>query len=276
MINPSNILTVFTYDGVSYNNVTSQASDLRLDSFTYDLSPTKFIYVGYSKPINALYFYMIDGKNNVNTNLKFEYWNGTAWTSLSIADQTHALKYSGMVNWTTPTDFAETSVNSITSCWIRVSTQAATTPNLKFQYMGLVFSDDTDISIEFPSVLQECYYPTGYSDFFSYHVNAKEYVMSELLRRGYTKMVGASKEPINQWDVLDVYELRQASLYYAMSQIFFTLSDNSSDNYWQKYIEYKNKYEQAMSLGMLRIDQDNDGQADESEKLPIASVRWVR
>jgi len=276
MINPSNILTVLTYDGSTYVNRTQEASDIHGDDFTFDLSSTKFIYVGYTKPISSIYWYLIDGKNNVSTQTKVEYYNGTAWTQVSIVDQTVAFNRNGMMNWQAPTDPSTVVVNSIEKYWLRFSTQDATTPNLKFQYIGLTLSDDNDIKSEFPSLLQSAYYPTGQNDFMSYHLSSKEYIMAELLRRGYTKTVGTDVEPINQWDILDVYELRQASLYYTMSQIFFTLSDNSSDNFWQKYLDYKNKFEIALNVGMLRIDQDNDGQTDTSEKLPITSYRWVR
>lgn len=276
MINPSNILTVLTYNGSTYANKTAEASDIHGDDFTFDLSPTKLIYVGYTKPINAIYWYQIDGKNNVSTSTKVEYYNGTVWVELIVADQTFAFNRNGMMNWEAPTDAATNVVNSIEKYWLRFSTVLATTNNLKFQYIGLTLSDDNDIKSEFPSLLQAAYYPTGQNDFMSYHLSSKEYIMAELLRRGYTKNVGSEIEPINQWDILNVYELRQASLYYTISQIFFTLSDNSSDNFWQKYLDYKNKFETAINVGMLRIDQDNDGQTDPAEKLPITSYRWVR
>jgi hypothetical protein len=276
MINPTNVLTVIKYDGVSYTNVTTEASDPSMDTFRHELDTGKYLYVGYDKVISALYLYLGATVNLAGGSMIVEYWNGTAWTQLSVVDQTQYLKMSGIINWKAPTDATETTIEGLPKCWVRLSGTSLSTLAITFQYVGLLFSDDTDIGLEYPSVLKECFYPQGKTDFVIYHIAAKDYIMSELLRKGYTKKVDGKTEPINQWDVLNIYELRQASLYYAMSQIFFNLSDNSSDNYWQKYTEYKAKFENAINLGMLRIDQDNDGQVDEDEKQPIKSYRWVR
>jgi hypothetical protein len=276
MINPNNILTVLEFDGSVYENHTSAASDPTLDTFRAELDTGKFLYVGYNKVITALYLHLTATLNTANGTMKVEYWNGTAWTELSAVDQTQYLKRSGIINWQAPTDAADSTVNGLSRCWIRLSGDVLTSAAVTFSYVGLVFSDDLDIGIEYPSVLKECFYPQGQTDFMIYHVSAKNYIMAELLRRGYNKTINGVKEPINQWDVLDIYELRQASLYYAMSQIFFNLSDNSNDNYWQKYLEYKSKFDNAFNLGILRIDQDQDGQVDESENQPMASFRWIR
>lgn len=276
MINPSNILTVIKYDGSAYTNVSSEAADPTLDIFTHDFDTNKYLYVGYCKKIGALYIHLDETKNIIVGTMKLEYWNGTAWTQVTAVDQTSYLKRSGIINWAPPADAAANTVDGISNYWIRISGSITATPAVDISYVGLVFSDDYDIGLEYPSVLKECFYPQNESDFMIYHVSAKDYIMSELLRKGYTKTIDGVKEPINQWDVLDISELRQASLYYAMSQIFFNLSDNSNDNYWQKYLEYKSKFENAFNLGMLRIDQNNNGQVDPDENQPIKQVRWIR
>jgi hypothetical protein len=276
MINPNSILTVLEFDGAAYENHTSAAADPTLDTFRAELDIGKFLYVGYDKVISALYLHVTSTLNTTDGIMKVEYWNGTAWTELTAVDQTQYLKRSGVINWQAPTDAAESIVNGITKCWVRLSGNVTTSAAVTFSYVGLLFSDDLDVGLEYPSVLKECFYPTGHSDYVIYHVSAKNYIMSELARRGYTKTVNGVVQPITQWDVLDIYELRQASLYYAMSQIFFNLSDNSSDNYWQKYLEYKSKFDDAFNLGVLRIDQDNDGVVDPTEVKNMASYRWVR
>lgn len=276
MINPNSILTVLEFDGVAFENHTSAAADPTLDIFQAELDAGKFLYVGYDKVISALYLHVAANLNATAGTMIVEYWNGTAWTTLTSVDQTQYLKRSGIINWQAPTDAATSAVNGISKCWVRLSGSVPTSAAATFSYVGLLFSDDLDVGLEYPSVLKECYYPTGQSDFIIYHVSAKNYIMSELLRRGYSKTIDGVKQPITQWDVLDIYELRQASLYYAMSQIFFNLSDNSSDNYWQKYLEYKGKFDQAFNLGTLRIDQDNDGAVDPEEDQPMKSFRWIR
>jgi hypothetical protein len=276
MINPTNILTVLREDNLgNITNFTTQAADPLFDSFRLNIGTLNSLYIGYNKPITSSYIYITDGQNVDGGEIVVEYWDGTIWKGLSIVDQTQFFNRSGTISWTMPSDWAPLELGGIEQYYVCIYGTADIT-DVEVQYVGTVLSDDTDIALEFPSILQAAYYPTGQTSFMSYHITAKEYIVAELLRRGYTKTVGTEVEPINQWDILNVFEFRQASLYYALSQIFFTLSDNSSDNYWQKYLDYKNKYEQAMSFGFIRIDQDNDGQTDGNEKAPIASYRWVR
>lgn len=279
MINPSNILTVLKEDSngptVVTTNCSQQLADPLNDTFTTNVGPLDAIYIGYDKPINALYFYIDSGFNTTGGSMILEYWSTTGWKSLNFYDQTQFFKRNGTVSWSIPSDLATLEIDGIEKYYVCLYSNDIAS-NVVFQHVGLVFSDDLDIQIEYPSLLQSAYYPSGKNDFFLYHVSAKNYIMSELLKRGYSKTVDGINEPINEWDVLSIYELKQASLYYAISQIFFNLSDNSSDNYWQKYIEYKQKFNESFNLGMLRIDQDNDGQIDNSETLPTASIRWVR
>lgn len=275
MINPSNILTVLVEDINGITDVTTEASDPSSDTFRTDVTPLNSIYVGFEKPINALYFYIASGFNVDGGKITLEYWSTSGWKGLSPVDQTKFFSRSGVMNWNMPTDAAKLELNGIEQYYLCMYSDDSAL-NVEFQYIGLVFSDDLDIGIEYPSVLKECFYPAGKTDFFLYHVSAKNYIMSELLRRNYTRTVNGVKEPITQWDILDIYELKQASLYYAMSQIFFNLSDNSSDNYWQKYLEYKSRFDQAFNLGILRIDQDNDGQVDSEENETMKSFRWIR
>lgn len=276
MINPSSVLTIFNEDTLgNFFDYSTAAADPSADTFALGLGTLSTLYIGYEKPINAVYFALSGNLNVTGGEIVVEYWAGTMWKSLTVLDQTRFFNRSGMISWTAPSDSVPVTINGATKHFISIYGTASAV-NVQAQYVGLVFSDDTDIGLEYPSVLKECYYPQNQTNFLAYHVSAKNYIMSELLRRGYTKIVDGTKQPINEWDVLDIHELRQAALYYAMSQIFFNLSDNSSDNYWQKYLEYKGKFDQAFNLGTLRIDQDNDGALDPEEDQPMKSFRWIR
>lgn len=49
-----------------------------------------------------------------------EYWNGSAWTTLTVADGTSGFAASGVITWTPPANWAANSVNGVTQFWIRV------------------------------------------------------------------------------------------------------------------------------------------------------------
>lgn len=69
-----------------------------------------------------------------------EYWNGTTWTAFPwILDQTQGvltggtrratLTQEGKVHWHRPTDWAQSSYNSLTRYWVRIKPVRASTPN---------------------------------------------------------------------------------------------------------------------------------------------------
>jgi hypothetical protein len=274
MLDCRNKLCVLYDDSVTIADVSNSAADFTGKDFTVTLDVNKYLYIGYNKPVKAIYS-LLQTANTLDVSLIAEYYNGTSWVSLELCDETDVFKSSGLISHNVPSDLANATVAGKTQCFIRLSSDAPTDAIL-FRAINILFSDDTDIGLEFPAILQECYYPASESNFIKYHVTARNYIMQRLRSLGYIKSVNGSDENINEWDILDIFELRQASLYYAMSQIFFTLSDNQDDNFFQKYQEYQKKFEESMALGALRVDRDNDGQVDIDEKLPIKSRRWVR
>ena len=57
----------------------------------------------------------------------WEYYNGSAWTALSVTDTTAGFTTSGIVSWTIPGDWAFNTVNSVSSYWVRC--RATTVPS---------------------------------------------------------------------------------------------------------------------------------------------------
>jgi hypothetical protein len=76
---------------------------------------------------------------------------------------------------------------------------------------------------------------------------------------------------------MDVFEIREAAIFLALSKIFFNLSDSPDDHWWIKYREYADKYEAKMTVARLSIDTDDDGITDEDEKQrQFNPTRWAR
>ena len=272
MINSKSSLKILYYNGSVYTDVSLDLGNFSRDSVNGQLDVNKFLYFGLNKPVKSVYAYVNTASNN--DPLILEYYNGTSWLPLEIFDDSKKLTRSGLICWDLPSDQVEHTVNSITKCWFRFRNDANKPFNLNG--LGVLFSDDNDIVKEFPQLMDDCYYSPGKTDHILFHAASKEYIMSRLRTLGYVKTGSNGEENINEWDVLDVFELQQASLYYTIGQIFFNLSDNNQDQYWQKYQEYNKKFEEAFALGRLRIDLDNDGQVDEVEKQQIKSYRWNR
>lgn len=65
------------------------------------------------------------------TTVAWEYWNGSAWGALTVKDNTLSLLQTGVnsVHWVPPSNWATTTVNSVTGYWVRFRVDAiATSP----------------------------------------------------------------------------------------------------------------------------------------------------
>lgn len=267
-------LNVIYSDGSSQTNYSQEAQDFKRDTFTLTMTTDDFLYIGYKKVINALYV-ALEQFNTISSSLEIEYYSESGWSQLNFSDDTRAFSRSGFITWERPNDAADIEIDGINACWIRIATNDDIDP-VEFQAINLVFSDDNDICSEVPALIDACFYQQGATSHILQHVAAKNYIMSRLKSLGYVKYDANGEQNINEWDILDIYEIRQASTYYSIAQIYFNLSDDVDDQYWAKYKEYEGKFEEAFALGRLRIDIDDDGQVDAVEKRQIKTVRWGR
>jgi len=118
-----------TADDVSFTDNTTEA---RLDGGTqFKLFPTPAsgdrTYIGMTNKFSQVTI-------NLNTlgvggTIVWEYWNGSAWTTLTVSDGTSGLTASGTLTWTAPSDWATKAVNSVTQYWVRVRASANPTTN---------------------------------------------------------------------------------------------------------------------------------------------------
>lgn len=275
MIDKRTKLTILHDDNSVFTDYTNQSADYLRDEYTATLSSTEdYFYIGYSKPFNAAYIELTTANTNANT-FAAEYWDGTAWTSIDLEDETNGWTRSGYFHWE-KSDMNSTTINSLDRYYIRVRPNAdhsATT----IRGINLVFSDDNQMKQEFFEIDNSSLIPPGESSHIGSHVAARNIIVENFRRLGYLKTDASGSEILNQWDLHDIFEVRQAATYLALSRIFFTLSDSVDDNWWQKYREYNDKYEESMRIAKSSIDLDNDGLVDVDEDVKNQrSYRWNR
>lgn len=127
----SAITHVFHYNGSAYSNLQfSTALPYYLLGTTAVVG--KIAYFGSQSnlsnvpggPFSSLVFDITQPAENITA--VWEYWNGAAWTALTVHDNSNGLKASGVhsVHWHPPSTWAATSVNSITGYWVRLRTTA--------------------------------------------------------------------------------------------------------------------------------------------------------
>lgn len=266
-------------DQSGFSNISVEAQDFRRDNVALELAETDHLYVGFRKPINALYA-AFETPSEGDYSLSVEYFSESGWAALEVSDGTKGFSRNGFITWQRPSDADKSAVNDIDAHWVRiqVNQESGVPASLEcvLQGLNLVLSDDNDIASEVPALVDVRFMPKNQTSHILQHVATKMYIIGRLRNLGYIKHVGNNEENIDQWDILDVYELRNAANYYTISQIYFNLSDNPEDQYWAKYKEYERKFEEAFSLGRLRMDQNDNGQVDPEEKRPRRSIRWFR
>lgn len=262
-----------------FTDISADAQDFRRDNISLQLQSLDLLYVGFRKPINALYFAFEEAGADTHE-IQVEYFSKDGWKVLQIADGTKGFSRNGFVSWNRVSDADKSAVNDVSNHWLRISvnqTSGEPAPlECVLQGLNLVFSDDNDISAETPALVDPRFVPKGQNSHILQHVATKNYIIGRLRNLGYVKHINDNEENIDQWDILDIYEIRNAANYYTISQIYFNLSDNPDDQYWNKYKEYERKFEESFSLARLRIDQNDDGQVNLDEKRPRKTIRWVR
>jgi hypothetical protein len=114
----------YVYDGAAYADRTAEADTLAGTPFTTLADAGDFLYLGKLTPFKEVYFnFAVEGSYGA---VVAEYWDGSAWQTLSVAGAAAALAADGKMNWAIPVDWATTTVNSSEAMyWVRLS---ATTP----------------------------------------------------------------------------------------------------------------------------------------------------
>lgn len=270
-------LSVLHDDNGVFADRTEEAADFSRDAFSITLNASEdYLYVGYRKPFAAAYCELATANTNANT-FTMEYYNGTTWAALEdTRDLTKGLTRSGWLGWTKPTTWAEVAVNSVTKYWVRLRcsvTHSATSVS----GLNLVFADDYDLQLEFPSVLATGFLPSGETTHLKTHVAVRNELIQDLRNRGFVKFdVNDDVQNITPWDLLDIEEVRQAATCLALAKIFFNYSDDPADHWYAKYKHYEAKYQKNIDLLKASVDEDDDGITDDDERAPSRVVRVGR
>lgn len=232
-------------------------------------------YIGLYKPFYNLYFELTTAAS-ASPSLSIEYWNGSAWSALSVRDETKDLSRSGFIRWDRElTDWAATTVNSESAYYIRLTASVDFT--VTYRGINIVFANDNDLTAEQADVVTR-YKASGDSSMIRYHVAARNEIIQSLRNSGYLTQQTLSENPnqITQWDLLDIDEPRQAAKFLALSKIWFDVSNETDDKSWQKYKENYSHFGSAYKLFFQSLDSDDDGVQDQSEKMKMRTLRILK
>jgi len=230
------------------------------------------IFIGYYKPFNTLYIEMSEANTNAGE-MSIKYYNGTDFTAIDSTDKSKQMTRSGFVKWDKPSDWASSLINTVDKYWIEVSASTDFSVGTSFAGINIVFSDDYDLLEKSSEIAR---YKGSANSFIAYHQGARNEIVQEIRNSGRYKISGDIKTDLNALDILEPEQLREASKYIALKEIYFDKSDHVDDKYFQKYIDYDRRAKAAMNVYLLAIDSDDDGAKDTSEAEAVTYTRISR
>jgi hypothetical protein len=269
-------LIVFHDDNSVFSDKSFEANEYIRDSFALELdSSDDYLYLGLYKPFDRVYVEMATAATSANT-FTAEYYNGTAFTAISeFVDESKGFTRSGFIKWKRDqTDQAKTTINSEELYWIRLRPSVTHDVGTIIQGLNIVFADDNDLLGEMRTLTK--YLASGDTTFITYHESARKQIVQSIRNRGSRKKSLTINKNITKWDILDAGEISEAAKHLALSKIFFAISDNPEDKWYQRYLDNRRMYEAAFNLFYLTLDTDDDGVVDGAERLGIRRIQVNR
>lgn len=270
----SSLYIKYDADG-TYTDYSHKCSNFSRDTFTITLDEaTDYIYIGFKKPINALYFNH-NSTGYTEGSLTLEYYNGSTYTPVStLADDTFGLYRSGFIKWERSLDHAESTEDSTQAYWYRLRVSAART-DLEISGINLVFADDYELSLEQPYI-NTPEFLGNLSSHIKTHAAVRNEVIQRFRNKNYIKVnQQGQKEDINVWDLHDIDEVKQAAVYLAISKIYSNMSDDPTDVWQAKADEYYQKFEKYIQIATLSLDTNDDGIETNEERATPFQTRHI-
>lgn len=232
-----------------------------------------YLYIGFRKQFSDIYL-ELKASNEVTNTLQAEYFGGS-WKSLSIHDRTNSLNRSGFIRWdkTSIEDWNEVAIEGKNLFWIRIQVSNPVT-NLEIKGINLVFADDQDLKEGYPDIFE--FLSENSQSFIAYHQEARNYIITYLRNKGKTIQQQSKYKMLDQFDLHNFEEVRQAAKYLALSNIFSNESDSVDDKWKQKADGFYRKYSEAINLNFLSIDENDNGKIENSESNAIQYIKVMR
>lgn len=280
MLDIKNRLFVFWDDNSVFSDISASMHDYARNSETVGLvSADDFLYVGFTKPINAVYVEMATANTAANT-ITGKFFNGTSFTALDgFLDDSKGFTRSGYMNWTRgQTDEDTTTIDSQEAFWYQFSVSVNHDVGTIIQGLNLVFADDQDLEEEVPGISGSNFLPSSATSHIMTHVSTRNDLIQRLRNKTNVKinLSDAKLRDITQWDILNFFQLRQAAKFKAIAKIYHNLSDAPDDIYAIKGNRYDALFTGAFDLFLFDLDKDNDGVEDFADQTFQSRVHMVR
>jgi hypothetical protein len=241
-------------------DLTRQQSKFNYLDSTVAFDGSNYLEIGFTKPISNIFFNLTE--SGLTRTVAVEYYNGTEFTRVKNAlDLTFGYTKSGFISWD-KNQANEAKQTGEDLYWYRFT--LATASSVVFKGIGPLFSEDSDLIGEYPTILDHL--PEGRTSFAKFHESARKAIVTDLRKSGISVqgINEAKRKQLDAYDLLDIEEVRECSKFLTLSKIFGWLSDSTGD----KWENLKDNYA-AQAAGaitpLISIDKDNDGLQDDEE-----------
>lgn len=243
------------------------------DTFTEDFTTSQEFYIGYYKPIDALYLEIVAQAEE--NNLILQYYTGSSWVEIDKKDKTFGLKKSGFITWNRNIDNqVKNTINGTECYWYRLSIDTNDITDLSIKGINLVFSDDNDLKESYPGIME--YLPDGAQTFIGFHLSARNQILTYLRNKGKSVTTLGVNKMLDQFDLHNYEEVRQASKYKTLATIFYNESDTVDDKWYQKAKDFDRLYGESINVNFLSLDENNDGKEEPIETQALQYIKIQR
>lgn len=259
-----------TDDNLSFNDVSIDLNNYLKDIVSVADASITIFYVGLHKQFSKIYL-ELDSFYDGSGSFLFQANTSAGLSALLVTDESKDLTRSGFVEWSKGDFWDLTTINGDEKYWLKITCNNVGAYSLKG--LNIVFSNDDDLMKE-TSLISDRFKRTGEKSFINYHVASRDEMIQRFKNSG--KVLKDSQNnifEISQWDFNRPEQLREASKYLTLSKIFFDVSSEIDDKYYQKYTDYMSQFQKAFDLYLLSIDFNDDGRENENEKRNIRAVK---
>ena len=221
-----------------------------------------YLYIGARLPFNHTYFEIERAADPapVASTTTIEYWSGTNWTTVvDLMDSTEGLLTSGHIEFTPDKEewwmMWDTNHNSqnipdlsgvtiYDKYWLRISFADTLDPSIKLNYLGNLFSSDTDLSIEYPDLVRtdvKASFLAGKTDWNDQHKRASDVLIKDLIDMGIIYERG---------QILNWRDYTDCAIHKVAEIIFTSFGDSYRDN----SVDARREYQQRLSKRVHRVD----------------------
>lgn len=267
-------------------DISEGLSDFQADTQAVTLLSTDKMYIGFTKPIYSIYLYAKTPSTTPNT-LAVKYWNNqqNSFQNVDVlSDGTKGFTANGFIQWginqnALNNEFSDHLLNGKSLFWLELSL-AANTSAMELQAINILFCDDKDLQREFFPVLNADF-RLGATDFTSIHESVRDDIVQKIRNKGINKWsrkdVDLSDrlkwQRITAFDFLDIQEIRVAACYFALSKIFYSVSDKPDDNWNIKAQHYNKLAEEMMNTVYISLDLFNDGSTAQRVNIDVMRLK---